>query len=206
MPRRSPEHRDARRRQILDAARRCFSSNGFHATSMQDVLTEAGLSAGAVYRYFSGKEQIVRAIAEEALGDLAGTVVGDVHTGSLRPLDEAIGEMLDRLQRLDEQLDLAPLAVQVWGEAARSPELGAVVAAGVGNVRASIRRLVERYRAEGMLDGAGSSDDVARVIHGMLAGFVMQRAVLRDVDAATFRAGIAELMTFSGSRTASRRP
>ncbi|MGW9069182.1 helix-turn-helix domain-containing protein, partial [Streptomyces yangpuensis] len=54
MARVSQAHLDARRRQILDGATRCFTRNGFHATSMQDVLKEVDLSAGAVYRYFSG--------------------------------------------------------------------------------------------------------------------------------------------------------
>ena len=54
MPKVSDAHRAARRRQILDAARRRFVRNGFHATSMQDIFAEAGLSAGAVYRYFPG--------------------------------------------------------------------------------------------------------------------------------------------------------
>ena len=58
MPRVTQEHLDARRRQILDAARRRFIKNGFHATSMQDVLTEADLSAGAVYRYFASKSDL----------------------------------------------------------------------------------------------------------------------------------------------------
>ena len=57
MPRVSDEHLAARRQQILDAARACFLRNGFHATSMQDVIGEAGLSVGAVYRYFKSKNE-----------------------------------------------------------------------------------------------------------------------------------------------------
>lgn len=72
MARVSQEHLDARRRQILDGAARCFARNGFHATSMQDVLKEVNLSAGAVYRYFSGKDELIAAIVTEVLGGIRG--------------------------------------------------------------------------------------------------------------------------------------
>ena len=42
-PENTLEYRDARRDQILTAARRCFLRDGFHATSMQDLFAEAGL-------------------------------------------------------------------------------------------------------------------------------------------------------------------
>src|SRR4051812_15246923 len=67
MPKVSERHAEARRRQVLDAARACFSRRGLHRTSMQDVFRESGLSPGAVYTYFFGKEEIVRAVAEEVL-------------------------------------------------------------------------------------------------------------------------------------------
>jgi len=50
MPRVSEAHLAARRQQILDAAQIRFIRNGFHQTSMQDVIAEAGLSVGAVSR------------------------------------------------------------------------------------------------------------------------------------------------------------
>jgi AcrR family transcriptional regulator len=84
MPRVSPEHLQARRQQILDAARRCFVRNGFHATSMQDVFAEAGLSAGATYRYFRSKEDIVEAIAADMLGRM-GAVFDSVVTADPVP-------------------------------------------------------------------------------------------------------------------------
>ena len=67
MPRLTQRTRDARRRQILDAARRCFTRNGFQATSMQDIFTASGLSAGAVYSHFTGKDEIVTAIADDVI-------------------------------------------------------------------------------------------------------------------------------------------
>nr|BFE67761.1 hypothetical protein GCM10020092_010620 [Actinoplanes digitatis] len=56
VPRVSEDHLTARREQILAAARLCFLRNGLHNTSMQDLIQEAGLSVGAVYRYFKSKK------------------------------------------------------------------------------------------------------------------------------------------------------
>ena len=64
MPRVSEEHLERRRQQIVDAAQRCFARRGFHQSSMQDVFAESGLSAGAVYRYFKSKDELVAALDE----------------------------------------------------------------------------------------------------------------------------------------------
>ena len=56
---------DARRRAILDAAVTCFERRGLHGTSTDDIAAEAGLSNGALYRYFDGKAAIIEAIAAE---------------------------------------------------------------------------------------------------------------------------------------------
>ena len=61
MPKVTQAHIDARRKQIIEAAQACFSRQGFHQTSIQDICKEAELSPGAVYRYFPGKVQIIAA-------------------------------------------------------------------------------------------------------------------------------------------------
>ena len=61
MPKVSEAHIEARRQQILEAANACFSRQGFHQSSVQDICREAGLSPGAVYRYFPSKEHIIAA-------------------------------------------------------------------------------------------------------------------------------------------------
>src|SRR5215472_7370156 len=53
-----------RRSRILEAAERAFVRHGFHATTMQHVAAEAGMSPGNLYRYFRSKEALVEGLCE----------------------------------------------------------------------------------------------------------------------------------------------
>ncbi|MBN1654139.1 MAG: TetR/AcrR family transcriptional regulator [Deltaproteobacteria bacterium] len=55
---RAVEKRRARRSDILGAAIRLFSSRGFYATSISDLIKEAGISRGTFYLYFDSKEAL----------------------------------------------------------------------------------------------------------------------------------------------------
>lgn len=52
----------ARRGQIVEAARKCVVRHGFHAASMAEIAQTAGMSVGQIYRYFPNKEAIIHAI------------------------------------------------------------------------------------------------------------------------------------------------
>src|ERR687883_426065 len=74
MPKISQAQEQQRRDQILAAAMSCFARQGYHNTSMDDVVRESGLSVGAIYTYFSSKEDLFLALAdarsEQTLGYL----------------------------------------------------------------------------------------------------------------------------------------
>jgi AcrR family transcriptional regulator len=203
MPRVSQAHLDARRRQILDAARRCFVRNGFHATSMQDVLGEANLSAGAVYRYFRGKDEIIAAIASEAVAEIAGALNTALDASDPPPLDEVLGAAFLAIRRVDAEQGVAKLAVQVWGEAVRSPALAEILKGEIRRVRGSLARLVRIYQDRGLMAADVPPEQVARVLVSLLPGFVFQHALLGDVDPEAFRAGLRTLVT---TRLASPQP
>ena len=65
MPKISLVHEQKRRTQILAAAMTCFARQGYHATSMDDVVRESGLSVGAIYSYFPSKEDLFLALSDE---------------------------------------------------------------------------------------------------------------------------------------------
>jgi AcrR family transcriptional regulator len=68
-PRTRAERRDLQVQRILEAAKTCFVRSGFQGASMQQICAEAGMSPGALYRYFSSKESIIEAICEADRAD-----------------------------------------------------------------------------------------------------------------------------------------
>ncbi|HLI05747.1 MAG TPA: TetR/AcrR family transcriptional regulator [Ktedonobacteraceae bacterium] len=64
MPKLRADAKEARRAQILEAALRCFARQGYYATTIQDVVAEAGLSRGGIYLYYPTKESLYLALSQ----------------------------------------------------------------------------------------------------------------------------------------------
>ncbi|WP_219502994.1 TetR/AcrR family transcriptional regulator [Nonomuraea ceibae] len=190
------EHLEARRRQILDAARRCFLRNGFHATSMQDVLAEAELSAGAVYRYFKSKDDIIAATASEALAEVASAFEAD--DAAPPDLDDIVDLVLGvGRPPLSGSRESAQFLVQVWAEALRSPSLRAKLQEVVQEARHVVGGLVARHQRRGLLSADVPAEQVADVLMALVDGFLVARAVYGHADPAAFRSGLKALMSAS---------
>ncbi|MDG4791877.1 TetR/AcrR family transcriptional regulator [Micromonospora sp. WMMD1102] len=200
MPRVSDEHLAARRQQILDAARRCFLRNGFHATSMQDVISEAGLSVGAVYRYFGSKQELITSIAESVLVGAEELFTDLAATEPPLPLVEA----LDRALRfVDSQCGpdgVFPLAIQVWSESLRDPALAEFVARIYANFRARFTTLVRRAQQAGELPADADADATGAALFSLVPGFALQRILADGPDPKTYLEGVRALLASQGVR------
>jgi TetR/AcrR family transcriptional regulator, repressor for uid operon len=64
MPKIAEAARTARRDQIIAAGLACFARSGYHATTMADVASQAGVSKGTPYLYFESKQALFVALAE----------------------------------------------------------------------------------------------------------------------------------------------
>ncbi|MGA5127952.1 TetR/AcrR family transcriptional regulator [Streptomyces pseudogriseolus] len=201
MARVSQEHLDARRRQILDGAAVCFARNGFHATSMQDVLKAVDLSAGAVYRYFSGKEELIAAIAAEVLETVRDTLEKSARE-SPPPTPEvlvprALAQMRElRPATLETGEWLFPrLMIQVWTESTRSPALTAVLAEGYAMIREAWGGMARSYQDAGLLPEDADVDAMARAMIALVQGFAAQMALFGDIPPQALADGTRALMS-----------
>jgi AcrR family transcriptional regulator len=52
----------ARRNQILEAATKVFAEKGFHAATIKDIATVAGIAHGTIYNYFENKTALMLGI------------------------------------------------------------------------------------------------------------------------------------------------
>ncbi len=67
---RARRRRSARREQLLLAARRVFAASGYHASSVADILAEAGIARGTFYLYFPSKRAVFESLLDQMLDQL----------------------------------------------------------------------------------------------------------------------------------------
>jgi AcrR family transcriptional regulator len=66
--------RQARRRQLLEAALEVFVARGYHAAAMDEIADRAGVSKPVLYQHFPGKQELYLALLDESVEALIETV------------------------------------------------------------------------------------------------------------------------------------
>jgi AcrR family transcriptional regulator len=195
VPKVSDEHLATRRRQIVAAGRRCLARAGFHQTTMQDVFRESGLSAGAVYRYFPSKAQLVAAIADDVLEEVTSRAGAVVARDPLPGVVELVREITTVATRaLDGESPPARLAIQVWGEAMVDEEMHDLAARAYRRIREVFVAYAIRATELGRLPSGTDPEAVAKVLFGLVPGYILQRVLLGDVDPASYAEGVEALL------------
>jgi len=196
MPKVSDAHLAARREQVLQAAWACFSDNGFHATTMADVIARSGLSAGAVYRYFTGKADLIRATADRALGAVGPTLAAILAADeAIAPVD-AVDRILETLERvlLSEPTDISRVAMMAWAESLSAEDIHAITNSAMTTLRHSLVQVAARARDAGRLPPEADAAVVAQVMMSLVVGWVVQRNIAGVVHREQYVAGIRSML------------
>lgn len=197
MPRISDERRAERRDQILTAAMRCVSRSGLAGTTMADIIAESGLSAGAVYTYFTSKTEILAAIAERQLGGVLEVFDEALTDGAAPEPGDVLVRLLDRLRKVAERqrIDIGVVATQVMAEAMLSSQQADIVRGRVASIRSCWTELARRWIAAGRLPSAADPDHVGAVLLGLLPGYLLQNRIIGSLDPRDYADGLTALMT-----------
>ena len=90
-------HTDETRDALISAARRLFAAKGYHNVGIREFAAEAGVTRGALYHHFTGKDELFLAVMETIQGELMANAARR-HRTSKRP---------DRWAQLRQDLQIA---------------------------------------------------------------------------------------------------
>jgi TetR/AcrR family transcriptional repressor of uid operon len=173
----SPLHEPRLRRQedqrkrILDAAIACFARGGFHATGMQAVCAEAGMSPGALYRYFPSKDAIIEAIVERDRADIPKQLT------PLLEADDVIGALIECARQFlvgNLKPESLPMFPELYAEAIRNPAVREITGRCDDEVGEIIVRVLERGKALGQIDAALDPREATRFLMALTDGVLMR--------------------------------
>jgi AcrR family transcriptional regulator len=204
VPRVTAAHEQEVRDRILTAALRVFSEKGYHNATIADVVRESGLSVGAIYTYFTGKDELIRLscdqIATRGLDQLAERLAPATSTAERMVIAIRLYvESIDEYEDAPGQITL----LQAWAEADREPVVREMLSARRERLVGAGRYILAQGVATGELPSWIDVDAVTRGFLALLDGLLLQRVEAgtgsRPADLERRALAILELLIAAGS-------
>ena len=201
MPKVTEAHVEARKHQIVEAAATCFARRGLHQSTMQDICRQAELSPGAIYRYFSSKDEIIEAMEEHGRQHSAD-IIDAIASERKDTLDVLEGLADVFFGKLEDVRDCA-VHIELWAEALSNPSIRDMVVRIDDSIRnAFVTKIVHEGQERGEINAKLDADAVGRVMMAFWDGLVLQKTLDPEVDVWKYVAVMKSMMngTFWQSR------
>ncbi len=182
----NPQKVEIRKKEILEAARYCFEKSGFHATTMAEICARAQISPGALYRYFSSKEEIIGAMCDEqhfrALSILRGT---NERIETREDFARGTFEIVSNLVAAYCNKEHGAMAAELIAEAMRNPLFAQCAAGSYATYMNELKSLLESGQKIGAIDNNADLDEMAGILMATVDGMVLRAGFCNDLDQAT---------------------
>ena len=180
-PRTRAGRRDQQVQRILDAAKVCFVRSGFQGASMQQICAEAGMSPGALYRYFSSKEAIIEAICEADRASDAELFASILSNPNV--IDGAVEGAMAHIRHVHET-HAAPLFAEICAESMRNEAVGRSCLKNMERVlvvfRGYLGGAIERGEIDPPVDLETLLHTIMAMVHGMALNDLPSQGVSFD--------------------------
>jgi AcrR family transcriptional regulator len=175
---------------------------------MEMIIARSGLSTGAVYGYFKGKDQIISAVVTDGTAEM-GRHLAPVLTNPEPPPPPAfIEQILHAVTGFGRQkkgdIDRVFVSLHGWSHSQSNPELQSVTRAAYSRLNKAFVGVVGRWQTSGAIDPATDPKAVAQLLTSITLGFIAQRALTGHGDAKAHAAALEALSNVSdlnGSRS-----
>ena len=149
------------RRAILDSARQLFATQGYAATGTEEIISELGITRGALYHQFQGKQGVFKAVIGEAFDEITAYI-----TAKIEPLTDSWDKLIigcDAFLEIAQREDLRRLVFVEAPAVLEAEVLAEFDQYGFGLLQQGIMSVVE----EGKLDTI-DAEGFAHLVNGSL--------------------------------------
>lgn len=151
-----------RRGEILKAAAELFQETGFHAATTHAVADRAGISVGLIYQYFGNKEDLLRAVIVDILGDFRDLVAPRLEEAGPDPVARLRKGYAALVEVIDDKREATVLAYR------ESKTLSDEGRAEVKRLEVETAEPFRRAIADGIREGVFRQVDADLVVHDLL--------------------------------------
>jgi AcrR family transcriptional regulator len=180
-PKVSEAHKEERRSVLLASALECFAKKGYEATTVDDIVKNAGVSKGMLYNYFPSKEAIFLELLQERT---------DAYFSNIRELFHAKDTASDKLRALlnyyrelpmnDARREWITIYLEFWLSSSRNDEQQRLMEARYERYVAFLAEILEEGKNSGEFREDVDSRVVAAMVWALFDGIGLHFSQIRD--------------------------
>jgi AcrR family transcriptional regulator len=159
---------------LVEAAATVFARRGFHGATVDEIAAEAGVTTGALYWHFAGKEDLFLALADERVARRLEEI-RRVNDDATEPtdLDEEIERQFQAFIEREPEWPL--LYYEFWVHGARDPRLRDAFTRRRRAVQGAIADGLEQRAAKYGVDLPMPADQIAVGLNGLMNALAFER-------------------------------
>ena len=169
MPKLKEETSEKNRKQILEAAEECFARDGFHKTNIRQIATKAGLSPGNLYRYFSSKDELVKAYVQYSFEDISDSLS---YISDQRNFMKGLKTWCKEYIRESADIKIAALEMEIASEALHNSEIMEIIHIQGNALLVKFSNMLKEAQRQELLEMSLDSQLTANAIIGTLDHFI----------------------------------
>ncbi|MGE0682363.1 MAG: TetR/AcrR family transcriptional regulator [Candidatus Binatia bacterium] len=158
---------ESTRERILSAATQLFAESGFTGASMPAIAAQSGITAGAIYRHFASKAELLLEVVKRAQEVLPFSFEQSSGSADTALLPEVAARLTDPAFTL-----LRRLSVETHAAASRDPEVHKLLSAYTENALQKICALLEPQPQDRLGDTARAPEFTARAVIVFFTGLI----------------------------------
>jgi AcrR family transcriptional regulator len=101
-----------KKRQILEAAIKCFAEKGYQATSIQEISDSLGIAKGSLYFYFKSKEDLLVSICNYYFEQMLNQFWDTMDNPNLSPREKLMKQVIDQYEQFTQNDDFVKMLMK----------------------------------------------------------------------------------------------
>ncbi len=193
-PKMPKEFNDFRRRQILEAAWKCFAEKGYHGTTMRYIAKSMDLSTGVIYNYFKSKDEILGGLMELAIETQEKIFETMEQKNNTK---EAILELFNTCFEncpIENFKESSKANIYIWSEAIKKKKIMEMINIQFEQAQDKVAQFVKNGIKRGEIQADLDPKTVAIFYMALITGLQVQSVLIKDLDPTAYYNEIKKIL------------
>ncbi|WP_066307997.1 TetR/AcrR family transcriptional regulator [Bacillus sp. FJAT-29814] len=182
MPVVSDDYKKNKKALILKSAFECFAEKGFQVATMEDIVKHSNISKGAIYNYFSSKDEIYIELMNQRTSESINKLKDELgrFTTSHEKLEHLFNTYSD-VNKTSDYVNMTKVHIEFWLYSTRKDELRTIMISRFNMYKDLFKTIIDEGIKNGEFSKKTNSEELSLIFWGVMDGSSLHHAMLLEL-------------------------